>query len=525
MTYRWLIHLYPMVIALTAVAGCKGGDELATVQVQPSSPTWDDPDWTISVTPSEVTVFPGEGAVISLVISRKDMFGVTVEPEGSPRSAVDFVDGETSRQMLVNWVETAGDHDVRLRAHSRSSLKTAEAVIHVRQLGDTPGIDPTFGKDGIALSPFTGLSGQTHLLRAFADRRILVAGYGHAGSLSEESIPFLGVLSPTGGPDPAFGVNGFILLHPEIVPPGVTISFRDIAIDSIGRIIVCIRIGQESVLLERYTPDGTLDETFGVNGSMEVEFLVESISVDSSGRLLVLGRDERPLQATRMILRRFLDTGEPDTSFADAGAFTHAMAAHGTIRLDAAERPTAALCTPKVCDLVRLDKNGVPDPTFGVGGIARVEWPSPWSFDVLPNGEYAFFGVPEFRSVEITWARVRSNGTLDEEFGPGGLRRWALPFRPTLSAVRDGIAFVAGIDEALAPPTVNYQPRWGLSRFTAKGDLDPSFGRAGTLFTTVRQEQDGSTMAEPNAGIVDHDGKLVLAGQQGLYSMYFVRYR
>lgn len=132
-----------------------------------------------------------------------------------------------------------------------------------------------------------------------------------------------------------------------------------------------------------------------------------------------------------------------------------------------------------------------------------------------------------FSDREISFTRLRPDGTLDEAFGPGGLQRMELPFKAALSAAQDGVSYVAGVEE---PEHVLSHQRWGLARFSPNGALDTSFGRAGLLYTTLRQGDSRAApwMNRPIAGVVDGDGRLVLAGalaDDTDLQMYFVRYR
>lgn len=519
-------RLIGLEVLLFTIAACTGG--AGGRSDTPVAGDVEDAEWTLSVDPAEVTLFAGERAEVTLRVSRSGLQDVRVEPEGRPESAMRFPDGFVAANMQIDWVETPGDHDVRLIARSPASKRTAATVVRVRQLGDTPGVDTTFGYDGFALTPFPGVSSsQPWLIRALPDRRILVAASGLMGS-PPEPVLVLGMLGPAGLADATFGGKGFIRVRAEEANPYSSVRFRDIAADAAGRVLACVTVGDRSVL-ERYTPDGEIDPTFGVDGTVELDFDVRSVAVDAMGRIITSGEMSFPFEPSRSILRRLLDTGEIDASFADGGSFVRRIdSGPAKVHIGSDDRPVASSCNFDECSLIRLHQDGVLDPSFGLGGIARVEWRKRLAqFDLLPGGGYTLFQVP-FETPggpknEVVFTRLRANGTLDEGFGPDGLRRHELPFEPFFSVSRDGVAYVAGFDDS---SDFVERARWGLARFSATGDLDTAFGRDGTLYTKVRLDAlGGDRMGPPVAGAVDPDGRLILAGEGVGPSMFFVRYR
>lgn len=517
------------VCAILVGAGCSGGPDGRDLQERPTTPA-DDADWTLSAEPASLTIFPLEQALVTLTVSRADLYDVEIVPDGKPERAVSLRPGETSRAIALDWLDSPGDHLLRLRATAIGSRKTAETVVRVRQLGDFPGVDTTFGKDGLALGPFAGFFGTPSQLHALADGRLLVAGHGRR-ALTDESVVFLGALDSTGTPDVTFGDQGLVRLPSRVEDPFRSFRVVGLESDSTGRIVSCLRTdGTSRSLLERYEPDGTLDATFGVDGQIEVDLSASSIALDSGHRILVLGNQPARFGMGQVVLQRFLETGELDTSFGESGSVSRwADSRDGMVRIDPTGRSTAAFCVADECDFARLEPNGRLDAGFGVDGGVRLDVRR--HFDLLPGGGYSFF-QSYVRSTkgsdrEISFTRLRPDGTRDEAFGPGGLQRMELPFKAALSAAQDGVSYVAGVEE---PEHVLSHQRWGLARFSPNGALDTSFGRAGLLYTTLRQGDSRAApwMNRPIAGVVDGDGRLVLAGalaDDTDLQMYFVRYR
>jgi uncharacterized delta-60 repeat protein len=84
-------------------------------------------------------------------------------------------------------------------------------------------------------------------------------------------------------------------------------------------------LSQSFVAFARYNPNGSLDLTFGVAGTVVTTASMSSnapgaMAVDSKGRILFGGFT--PDAAQKLVVGRFIDTGDIDTSFGDGGIVT-----------------------------------------------------------------------------------------------------------------------------------------------------------------------------------------------------------
>ena len=137
--------------------------------------------------------------------------------------------------------------------------------------------------------------------------------------------------------------------------------------------------------------------------------------------------------------------------------------------------------------LARLTASGAPDPTFGTGGVVRTNF----GFDevvssVLMQGNKVlaggwsgeFFGFDDF---DFALARYTSTGQLDPTFGVGGravtefdpeepARIWSMALQPDGKIVAAGEIFHI-VDRRFDVIAV--------ARYSANGQLDPSFGNGG----------------------------------------------
>jgi uncharacterized delta-60 repeat protein len=189
----------------------------------------------------------------------------------------------------------------------------------------------------------------------------------------------------------------------------------------------------------RLRSDGALDSTFADDGELHLQganqpYGQRLLSVDEQGRLLVL--HTLYIGSNNVFVRRFLADGSPDVTFATGGVFVRSFSG-----------------TPRAC-AISVDSMGWPTVLVDVAGQAVV-------------------------------FRVGASGQLDMSFGAGG----SVYYNPTgpstyykpsaLTLDHRGRIVVSG---QRTTPTGFGDDRW-MSRLTATGTLDKSFGSAGQTVT------------------------------------------
>ncbi len=167
--------------------------------------------------------------------------------------------------------------------------------------------------------------------------------------------------------------------------------------------------------------------------------------------------------------------------------------------------------------LVRLQPNGVPDPSFGGGGIFGHDL----SVD-LGDGLRALVRIAGNRYVgcgffdspgtarDFVVARFTSNGSLDSSFNGAGFA--VTPFANSGPGEQcNGVAVQS--DEMIV--SVGYTHESGpshvaITRHTASGQLDTGFGIGGKLNINAAATANG--YSEAKAVLVQPDGKILVAG-------------
>lgn len=171
--------------------------------------------------------------------------------------------------------------------------------------------------------------------------------------------------------------------------------------------------------------------------------------------------------------------------------------------------------------LARYTRNGALDPTFGRGGLQSAGLGTPdrrfsiYAAAAQPDGKLLAAGTAWTTGQNgegvsrFALARFKANGTLDRQFGSGGLvitpfpdgasfaEIHALVVQPNRRIVAVGWASDASGDmSALA-----------LARYLPDGRLDAGFGQNGRVVTRVQQKDSA------NAAALLRDGSLLVAGQ------------
>ncbi|HEX3874129.1 MAG TPA: delta-60 repeat domain-containing protein, partial [Solirubrobacteraceae bacterium] len=178
-----------------------------------------------------------------------------------------------------------------------------------------------------------------------------------------------------------------------------------------------------------------------------------------------------------------------------------------------------------VADVVEIEPDGAPDPSFGDGGVARVSagFPRLHVEQIVraPDGTLILVGagtrIDNVEASQLVLVRLNADGTLDQSFGAGGVDR--LPIASTCKvcaalAARPGGGFVV-TGSTQAPADVPSRASWIVAGLTSTGALDPSFGAAG-IATVSGIGTDGTDLAVlPDGAIVTLGGGLIGTQQYG----------
>jgi uncharacterized delta-60 repeat protein len=249
------------------------------------------------------------------------------------------------------------------------------------------------------------------------------------------------------------------------------------AVDASGRIIVAgfSWSGTDwDTSVWRYTASGELDTSFNGTGVYTInasagtgatgEDIATGVTIDASGRVVVVGYSTNAAGDQDMTVWRFTDDGTPDASFGSAGVFRHDNAAGGhgndvaqSVKVDASGRIVATGWSPRIAgnlneDLAvwRLLPNGTLDTSFnGTGYLTHSGAAGGDGMDIGRGigidgtGRIVVVGQSQNAAGDsdmVVW-RYTEAGQLDAMFGSGGVKVQAGTAGGT--AGRDGARAIA----------------------------------------------------------------------------------
>jgi uncharacterized delta-60 repeat protein len=267
---------------------------------------------------------------------------------------------------------------------------------------------------------------------------------------------------------------------------------------------------QNEFALARLNADGTFDSTFGTGGKTHVPLTTRDLiscnaaTLQKDGKILVGGHGWGTTTGTDYVLARFSANGVLDTTFATAGfAITNfqltaddpgqndtllalAAADDGTI-VAAGEMLLTGPYTNGRASFARYLASGALDASFGVSGTAAIDFaataPGGQSlFDVKSlvlsaDGSIlaGFTAISTFGRNDMGITRLTSKGLLDTTFATAGALWESRPgahndqYLQQIEKNTDGSLLILGHDYW----------SWFLSRYSAAGAPDTTFGTAG----------------------------------------------
>ncbi|MFN8519815.1 MAG: Calx-beta domain-containing protein [Chloroflexota bacterium] len=318
--------------------------------------------------------------------------------------------------VTAGWRATGSGNDIALTRHDAAGT-----------------LDSSFGDDGVATIDLGGADDEASDAALAGDGSVVVMGRSDAAGPSQPDIAIVRV-GRDGLPDPGFGTAGIV--RTDVL--GGWDQGDAIAAQPDGRLVVvgsAVRDGIDGDLaLVRYEPDGTLDGSFGTDGTVTTDLGTQA----DEGRALAIGPDGRIVVAgiagEDIALARYLPDGTLDGSFGSGGttiidlgfddvADGVALAPDGAILIAGT---TVGAGGDRDLLLARVTSDGRLDATFGAGGILTTDLGGGDDFGeglvVDDDGRIVVVGRATSPTIlDLALERVRPDGTLDDGFGAHGV--------------------------------------------------------------------------------------------------------
>ena len=248
-------------------------------------------------------------------------------------------------------------------------------------------LDTSFGVGGKVITDFGGHDESTAVV-ALPDGRVVIAGFTITFDGRENVI--LARYQADGSLDSTFGVGGKVVTD----VPGIAKAFA-LAVQPDGKLVVAGIAGQLgyddlNFALARYNPDGSLDTSFGAGGTVNSDIdgtndQANALAVLANGKLVTAGVAADPLTGrSDTALARYNPDGSLDRSFGPNGTVRVDLAAGNHDQANAlAVLPNGKLATAGSAvtteggldfALARYQINGVLDRSIGSAGVMLTDF-------------------------------------------------------------------------------------------------------------------------------------------------------
>jgi len=364
---------------------------------------------------------------------------------------------------------------------------------------------------------------------------ILCRGIGAAASMLALFANVQTMKAADGDLDPTFGVGGKVMTDFN----HSTDWANAVAIQPDGKFVVVGTtykqndFSDEDFAVARYNTDGTLDSSFGSGGKVHTDFpglaaVPSSVLLQPDAKILVVG-GAYPLFTFlgNIEMVRYNSNGNLDRSFGDngivttvldAGSYANAVVQQSDGKIIVAGTLFVDVVIGDQSDtdfvLVRYNRNGSLDTTFGNGGVVSTDFfgKEDDAFSVLlqPDGKIVAVGSANDPASYYDFAAVRylNNGTIDETFGTSGTVTTDFGdqnFDRARSAVLlpNGKIIAAGFAISQGGGVQNF----AVARYTKDGVLDNGFSNDGKQQITF-----DNCCQSANQVLLQPDGKIITVG-------------
>ncbi|NJO00104.1 MAG: hypothetical protein HC875_41335 [Anaerolineales bacterium] len=394
-------------------------------------------------------------------------------------------------------------------------------------LAANPGdLDPSFGNNGVVTTTIDS-EALAYAMAIQADGKIIVAGA--SGTKFFNSNLAVSRYTITGSLDSTFGGDGVVTTS-----IGSNSSSRAVAVQPDGKIVAGgVSSGiPDRFALARYTITGTLDNTFGNNGSVTTTVgtngSIMAIAIQPDSKIIAVGSGTSGGQ-TVFALARYTVTGSMDSTFGYNGIVTTPIGSNASGRAVVLQSDGKILVAgrssignlPLTFALTRYTITGSLDSTFGNSGVVTTSignGDTGLGVTTQPDGKIIVVGASDLNALsgsEIALASYTITGTLDSTFGKSGIVTTSIAnsaYATDVTIQPDGQIIVIG----------GSQNSFALVRYNNDGTLDSEFGSSGIITTPIGTDAGGESVA------LQSDGKIIAAGpsSDGSHNMMFtvVRY-
>jgi uncharacterized delta-60 repeat protein len=336
-------------------------------------------------------------------------------------------------------------------------------------------------------------------------------------------------------PDPGFGNNG--LVTSNFGQASISKGITSLALQDDGKIVASgfyypnATGGNNEISLVRYNTDGSIDSSFGENGSTLLPIgLMGSgtpsmVRIQTNGKIIVFATAANH----NLAILRLNSDGSPDSTFGDLGTVTITFGTGFQLSAYSLELQTddkiviaSSLVAGQNQDILvgRLNADGSIDEFFGNMGYASINFgmavdgfsetsDNAHVVKIQQDGKILVGGLttydPEsFNSTDFALLRLNSDGSLDSSFGVEG--KTSTDFGGFDSITSIMINAAGKIIATGGSTSTNGQGQVAIAQYESNGNLDSGYGIGGKALI------DFDANAGRGTAVLQSDGKLVISG-------------
>ncbi len=385
--------------------------------------------------------------------------------------------------------------------------------VSVISYGQPGSLDGDFDADGKVTTAIGSVSGgQSVVIQP--DGKIIIAGISFNGADNDFAVVRYNI---DGSLDNSFNVDGIVTTDFA----GRTDLAISVALQADGKIVAAGYLfngTDEDFAVARYHIDGSLDTTFGAAGFVTTDFAgktnaASSVAVQADGKIIVAGNSNNVTDNDFAVVRYNMD-GSLDNSFSVDGIVTADFAGNYDIANSVVVQADGKIVAAGTSDnsefaVVRYNTDGTLDNTFGVAGKVTTTTTIGSGADgrsvvIQPDGKIIVAGYSNNGTgSDIAVVRYNTDGKLDNSFDADGVVTTTFGiaiFGYSCAIQPDGKIVVAG----------QTGRDFAVVRYNLDGSLDNSFGVDGIVTADFAGDYDIAYSV-----VVQADGKIIAAGQAG----------
>ncbi|NND07462.1 MAG: T9SS type A sorting domain-containing protein [Saprospiraceae bacterium] len=330
---------------------------------------------------------------------------------------------------------------------------------------------------------------------------------------------------PDGSLDNSFGSNGKVITTLE----GQDYA-RCVALQQDGKILIAGSVSADFGItidfgLIRYNSDGSTDNSFSFDGIVVTDLggidRINSMELQPDGKIVVAGSSSFDFAVARYNVDGSLDNtfsldGKVTTDFGNSNDVGRSVSLQSDGKIVVVGQSYISSIAESDFASVRYNSDGSLDSTYGTNGKVLTDFSNAedraWSSAIQSDGKIILAGHAVANgSASFALLRYNTDGTLDNTFTNGGKVTTSISIGYDLG---HSIALQPDDKILIAGVTSSGNGDFALARYTPDGLLDITFqfGHVTTQF--------GNDYDEALAVAVQPDGKIVVGGTSDLYSKF-----